>query len=293
VASAIAELWWVLFWGGLLVFVLVFGLFLAALLGRRRRVKGELFIALLGIGFPVVVLSALMVYAFGVGERIVRHPGPPDLLVEVVGQRWWWEVRYPGAERPVVTANEIHIPAGRDVEFAVSTRDVIHSFWVPNLGGKIDMIPGRTNRIRLRADRPGVFRGQCAEFCGAQHARMAFLVVAHPPAAFDDWLQRQAMPAAEPADRQAREGQRIFMGSRCIECHRIRGTAADGDEGPDLTHVGSRRTLAAGSLPNGRESLMTWIRANRSVKPGNAMPEFRRFDEEALAALAAYLEGLK
>jgi cytochrome c oxidase subunit II len=296
VAYEIAQLWWIMFTGACVVFALVFGLALYAFFARRPPAPSpNWFVPGFGILFPLVVLAPLTLYAFFVGERIVRSDRPPDLSVEVVAQRWWWEIRYPDARgsAPTVTANEIHIPAGRQIELKVSTRDVIHSVWIPNLAGKIDAIPGRANRMRFEADRPGVFRGQCAEFCGAQHARMAFYVVAHSPETFDEWLEAQRRPASPPDDPVRERGLRIFMANECADCHTIRGTAARGKKGPDLTHVGSRRSLAAATLPNNRASLVNWIRASQSVKPANAMPNYDELADDELGALAAYLEGLK
>jgi cytochrome c oxidase subunit 2 len=210
--------------------------------------------------------------------------------VEVTGRQWWWEVRYP--ESGVVTANEIRIPAGRPVRLVVTSGDVIHSVWIPELHGKIDMIPGRSNSQVIIADEPGEYRGECAEFCGAQHAKMQFIVVAEPPERFAAWLERQAQPANAPADAMQLEGREIFLGSACVYCHAVRGTNANSNFGPDLTHLASRRTLAAGMLANNRGNLSGWVLNPQQIKPGNKMPPTALSGEE-LNALLAYLESLE
>ena len=196
-------------------------------------------------------------------------PSPPGATrIEVEGRQWWWEVRYPDARGgSVVAANEIHISLGTAVELILTSPDVIHSFWVPSLGGKVDMVPGRVNRLALRADRAGVYRGQCAEYCGAQHAQMALVVVAETPEAFAAWLLAEAAPARAPTTPQARAGTRRIPVQGCGGCHTIRGTAALGRLGPDLTHVASRRTLAAGTLANDAATLRAWIAAGIASSP--------------------------
>jgi cytochrome c oxidase subunit 2 len=210
------------------------------------------------------------------------------MTVDVIGHQWWWEVRYPGT--PAVTANEIHIPARTPVRVVATTADVIHSFSVPQLNRKIDTIPGRRNSIELDADTPGVYRGACAEFCGLQHAHMALFVIAQPEAAFREWLANQSRPATTPSGLGAK-GAQVFQ-SDCSSCHAIRGTQADGDVGPDLTHVGSRTTLASVTIPNGAANLRDWITDNQHIKPGNQMPDIV-LPGSQLDALVAYLEGLK
>jgi cytochrome c oxidase subunit 2 len=203
-------------------------------------------------------------------------------------------VSYAGADgRSVASANEIRIPAGRAVDFTLRSADVIHSFWVPSLGGKVDMIPGRTTHLRLGADRPGVFRGQCAEYCGGPHALMALEVVAMPAPEFDAWLAAQARPAAEPATDEARRGRALFRAAGCGGCHAIRGTEAEGTLGPDLTHLGGRRSVGVDTLPMNPANLAQFIADGQHIKPGNRMPPFRIFTAEELNALATYLVGLK
>ena len=223
---------------------------------------------------------------------LLSPPEPASAVtIEVTGHQWWWEVRYP--EEQVVTANEIHIPVGRPVRVDMTSADVIHSFWVPELHGKMDMIPGRTDVIWLQTDVPGSYRGQCAEFCGLQHAKMALYVVAEPPETFAAWLDQQRQPAAEPTEPPAQRGRALAAGL-CIQCHTIRtgDAAVGGSFGPDLTHVGSRRTLAAATLPNTREHLAEWLADPQSSKPGNKMPNLQ-LDVESVQALVAYLESLR
>jgi cytochrome c oxidase subunit 2 len=203
---------------------------------------------------------------------------------------WWWEVRYPDHE--VTTANEIYIPAGQPVNFRLTTNDVIHSFWVPELNGKIDMIPGKTNTLWLQAAEPGIYRGLCTEFCGLQHAKMQYLVIAVPPNAFAQWVEQQRQPAPAPTDETTRLGQQIFLGSACVYCHAIRGTNASGQLGPDLTHIASRRTLGAGILPNNRGTLGGWTINSQHIKPGNRMPPMNLSGAE-LQALLDYLATLQ
>jgi cytochrome c oxidase subunit 2 len=216
------------------------------------------------------------------------------VVVEVRGQQWWWEITYPDqvASNTVVTANEIHIPTGRPVMLRLSSLDVIHSFWVPSLHGKMDLIPSRINTTWMQADRPGVFRGQCAEFCGLQHAHMGLFVVAEPPESFDRWLANERRPAVEPFDAVRRRGKELFFNAPCLLCHSIRGTEAFGQVAPDLTHFGSRRSIGAATLPNTTGNLAGWITDSHRIKPGNRMPPMSIASED-MQPLLAYLEGLK
>jgi cytochrome c oxidase subunit 2 len=246
----------------------------------------------LGVGVPIVILSALFIWAdvFVINSTAAPKKGSTKMTVEIVGHDWWWEVRYPGTG--VETANEIHIPVGERVLARVSTADVIHSFWVPELNRKIDMVPGRPGEILLDAEHAGVFRGQCAEFCGLQHAHMSFLVYADPPARFRAWLAAQKRAAAAPAGRLAQRGRAEFMSESCSSCHTIRGTSAIGKVGPDLTHVASRSSLAANTIPNDPNDLADWIRDPQHIKPGNHMPKLGLSSDE-VKALVAYLDGLR
>ncbi|WP_245593584.1 cytochrome c oxidase subunit II [Azospirillum halopraeferens] len=302
-ARDIFEITLVLFIGGALIFVGVMAIAAYAVLARPERFRGGIgWILGGGVAFPVVVLFALQVYEFAMTRRIVAAGTPVDLTIEVTGVMWWWDVRYPDAgrgldgvdgNRELRTANEIVVPAGRRVEFVLTTRDVIHSFWMPTLAGKLDMIPGHVNRLTLVADTPGVYRGQCAEFCGAQHALMAFDVIVLEPDAFDAWVRHRLQPPAEPRDELAARGRDAFLEAGCGACHAVRGTPATGTLGPDLTHVGSRLTLGAGVFPNSVGALAGWIASARHLKPENRMPSFDVLDGVTLRAIAAYLAELK
>ena len=295
-AGDIALLSWVLFAGAAIIFVSVLALASYALLAppaRRAWMTRNAFVTSAGIAFPVVVLTVLLLYALGPESHADART--PVERIEVVGEQWWWRVHYVDANgaREFATANEIRVPAGRPVELALHSADVIHSFWVPSLAGKLDMIPGRVNRMRLTADRPGEYRGQCAEYCGGPHARMALFVIALPPAEYDAWKARQRASASIPKDAQALRGHQRFRERGCDVCHRIAGTEANGERGPDLTHVASRVSLAAATLPNGRGPLATWIRAGQVVKPENLMPSYHTLPADEVEELAAYLVSLQ
>lgn len=243
----------------------------------------------------VVILFVLLVSSFLVGRAIYSRPDRSTALtIEVNGRQWWWDVRYanPNPNLIVSTANEIHIPVGRPIAFRLSSRDVIHSFWVPNLQGKMDMIPGRTVETWLQADRPGVYRGQCAEYCGHQHAHMALFIVAEPEEQFEAWYRAQLQPAPAPATESQMNGQKVFLTGPCVMCHRIVGTEAGGRLGPDLTHVASRQTIAAGTLHNTREHLSRWILNSQDFKPGNRMPPIPVSGDD-LNSLLDYVQSLK
>ncbi len=261
-AERIATLWWVLFAGGIV--------------------------------FPIVTLTALLIYGMLVMRGGAAADAPAPLRLTTIGEQWWWRVIYRGPDGETFeAANEVRIPTGRRVDIALVAADVIHSFWVPNLAGKVDMIPGRTNRITIEADHPGVSRGQCAEYCGGAHALMAFNVVAMEPATFDAWLASEAGPAVLPDSPAEEQGRLLFLSSGCGACHTIRGTDARGVIGPDLTHLGGRTSLAAGILPNDANSIARWIEGNQHIKPENRMPPYAVFSNEQLAALGAYLAGLE
>jgi cytochrome c oxidase subunit 2 len=262
------------------------------LIGRSEGVATGMVIAF-GIVIPAVALITL----FGLANFVVADetdapdPASTPLTIEVVGSQWWWAVRYPGTPG-AVTANEIHIPTDTRVNVVATTDDVIHSFWVPQLNRKIDTIPGQRNRVLLQTDDAGRYRGQCAEFCGAAHSQMGMYVYAEPPEEFQAWLDDMAAPAAAPAGAEARRGRDVFMENACASCHTIRGTPARGEVGPDLTHVSSRDTLAALTIPNDRAHLSEWIRDPQHVKPGNRMPALDLTDAQ-FDDLTAYLESLR
>ncbi len=223
----------------------------------------------------------------------LRSPADADFDVDVSGEQWWWRVHYRTPGGTVDLANEIRLPVGQRTEFHLSSPDVIHSFWIPPLGGKIDMIPGRQTRLTLEPTRTGRFRGTCAEYCGSAHALMSFPVVVMEQKAFLEWLKHQGSPALPPQTPLARRGRDAFLGNGCGACHTIRGTEADGRVGPDLTHVGSRLTLGAGILPNTASSFSRWISDTGSIKPGVHMPSFGMLPEDQIRMIAAYLEGLE
>ncbi len=248
---------------------------------------------MLGAAVPTLALALFTVLAVRTGMSVSSPGGEPELVVEVTGHQFWWEVRYP--EQGVVTANEIPIPAGRPVEFRVTSADVIHSFWVPRLAGKLDMSPGRTNRLRAMADEPGLYRGQCTEFCGVQHALMSLLVVAREPAKFDAWMARRRGAARPRLDSAALRGRGVFFEAGCSSCHAIRGVNEPdytGDVGPDLTDLAGRRTLGALTLRNTRGNLAGWILDPHQFKPGVRMPPTVLSGPE-MQALLAYLETLR
>jgi len=289
---SITTLFWVMLGGATVGFALVVALLWLGYARRARpglpREVGERgatrLVVGLGIALPVALLVALFIWSdvFVITSTAAPNKSSTSLAVNVVGHDWWWEVRYPGTA--AVTANEIHIPVRTRVYLSGTTADVIHSFWIPELNRKIDLIPGQTGHIVLDADRVGVFRGQCSEFCGLQHAHMAVAVVVQSKPAFRRWLAANAAPA-RPGNASA------FLAAGCGDCHQIRGTAARGDVGPDLTHLQLRRTLAALTLANTPANLDRWIRHPQAAKPGSRMPDVRLGDAR-WAAIDAYLRSL-
>ncbi|KVV39041.1 cytochrome C oxidase subunit II [Burkholderia territorii] len=259
-----------------------------------RRERRALRVTRAATAISVIVLFGLIVADVLTDRALSRLPVADALHVEMTGHQWWWDVRYPGAggARGFATANELHVPVGRPVIVSLKAADVIHTFWAPNLHGKKDMIPGRDATIAFRVDHPGVFRGQCAEFCGLEHALMAFVVVAEPQAQFDAWAARQSRPAADTAAALADAGRRAFVSGACATCHTVRGTPASGTLGPDLTHVMSRSMLAGGTFPNDRAHLEQWLRAPGTLKPGTTMPASTLNTLER-QAVVAWLETLR
>jgi len=294
-AAVISQFAWVLFGAATVIFVAVMALMALSLRDNARPLRPGLWIAGAGVAFPVLVLSALLTWSTWRSAQLVPQSSQAALSISVTARMWWWEVRYrdPAGGREIVTANEIHIPVGQAVYVGLNAADVIHSLWVPSLSGKRDMIPGRVTGLTLRADRPGVYRGQCAEFCGAQHANMALHVVALAPDAFRDWLRRQALPARAPQGALLERGRAAFLEQRCQTCHTIRGVAETARLGPDLTHVGSRAHIGAGLLQTHQNTLAGWIADPQAVKPGVFMPAAAGTDGDTLGALAAYLEHLQ
>lgn len=282
--------------GAVVLWLAVNGLFFYVMQIDRRALSrrfANVLIVAGGIGLPLVVLSALLVYGLSIMPD-QRAPGD-GLTLRVTGEQWWWRVEYwpEGADAPIVAANEIRLPAERRSEIVLGAARVIHSFWIPALGGKMDMFPGRETRLSLKPGQPGRYRGQCAEFCGASHALMAFEVEVMQEAAFADWLRAQAAPAAPPATDAARRGARIFAREGCGACHTVRGTQATGRVGPDLTHVGSRHSLGAGTLGTAPGDFARWVAHAGALKPEARMPRYDHLSTSELSDLAQYLKGLK
>ena len=300
-ARSIAWLTWTFFAVCGVVYVAVLAALLIAVRRRRRedddspRVSRRLgTIVGAATAVTVVVLVGLTVSSIVAGRGLTRPSSAGAVVIDVVGHQWWWDFTYQDVTPSdwVTSPNELHLPAGVPVVIRALSRDVIHSFWVPNLQGKRDLIPGILTYLWLQADEPGEYRGQCAEFCGAQHAHMAFRVIVHPRAEFQRWLQQQRQSAAMPASAEAQRGHDVFMNSTCRTCHTIRGTDAGSRIGPDLTHVASRRTIAADTLPNNADSLRAWIHNAQVIKPGNRMPPNPLSDAD-LRAVVAYIQELR
>ena len=299
-ARLIERLWWWMMGGAWIVFAGAI-LFLALAYVRRRSSGLPLFgerealatalVVTFGIVVPVLTLAALFATSniFVLNAVSAPRPASTAMTVEVVGHQWWWEVRYPGTT--AVTANEMHIPTRTRINLVVRTADVIHSFWIPELNRKIDLIPGKENRILLYAEKPGRYRGQCSEFCGIQHAHMGMYVFAEPPDQFRAWLANEAATAPQPRTEPERRGQQVFLSNACADCHTIRGTDAQGTVGPDLTHVAERTTLAGLTIPNSPPYLGGWILDPQHVKPGNKMPGLELSGPD-FRALLSYLDSL-
>jgi cytochrome c oxidase subunit 2 len=300
-AHDIALLWWWMLAAGTVVFLGAMAMLVIAwwrrdrpglpFVGEREDVSQGL-VLLFGVAVPLVALVAL----FGISDvYLVGQTAPPNprstrMTIDVIGHQWWWEVRY--ANGRAVTANEIHIPVDTRVNVVATSADVIHSFWVPALNRKIDMIPGLRNRVLLYASRPGEYRGQCSQFCGVQHANMSLEVFAQRPVAFRAWLAAQERPAAAPSTAQAQAGRQLFINAQCASCHTITGTRAQGTVGPNLTHLASRTSLAANEIPNTPAWLAAWIRNPQKIKPGDRMPDLG-LSSPQVAELVAYLEQLR
>jgi cytochrome c oxidase subunit 2 len=307
-AASLSHLWWLMFWVCAAVYVLVMiAVAVAIRKGTRQRdlnpflnpsrqtEKRRRNVVVSALTVTVAILFVFLLASFRVGRSLTADLGQKNgLSIEVTGRQWWWEVRYNDVDASNIftTANEIHIPVGVPVLFTLKGGDVIHSFWVPNLAGKKDLIPGKVSTQWLQADNPGVYRGQCAEYCGLQHARMAFWIVAEPPEQFFAWRQNQTQASLPPSTDSQRRGQQVFLTATCVMCHAINGTTAASNFGPNLTHVGSRNTIAAATLSNTREHLARWIMDSQQFKPGNKMPQ-NNLGQADLDALVDYLQSLK
>ncbi len=310
-SNTVTTLAWVLIALVTLIFVLVCAAMWVALYGSdelRAKLGGEGVVKWFGLIVPAGVLFVLLAWGTTMVSGMTSIKGD-ELRMRVSGNIYWWRVSYLDAAGKEIhaDANELHIPVGRPVVVDMVSEDVIHSFWVPKLGGKMDMTPGRTNRLKLQADKAGIYGGQCAEFCGGAHSLMGFVVVAHEHADWQRWLDirlARSQPAkpsqgsetglvAAPASAEVLRGSQLFTEVGCAACHRIAGTTAQGLSGPDLTHVGSRQSLGAGILPNTRGTLIGWIGDSQSIKPNNRMPAYRSLHAAELGALAAYMESLQ
>lgn len=294
-ARTIETVSWVLIAGGTVIFIGVMLLLAWALRRPGATVRPRWWIVGGGILFPFAVLTALFAWSLPMSPAWKPIPPPGALVVGVTGHMWWWELRYrdPATGADVHTANELRIPVGRPVYLALTSADVIHSFWVPELAGKMDMLPGRVQHLLISADRPGQWRGPCAEFSGEQHARMVLQVVALPPAQFDAWLAGQARSASPTATPKQDAGRQAFLAHRCDACHTVRGVGEQSRRGPDLTHVGSRLQLGAGTSPNTQDDRQRWIAHVQQVKSGARMPSYAHLPPDTLDAMADWLGSLR
>lgn len=293
-ADTLADVWWLMFGLAAFVYVVVGGFVVYALLRGRRgervsRIRDNTFVWMGGVVGPLVILLVLAV-ATVAATNDLREPEADPLRIDVTGLRWWWQVIYP--EEGIVTANEFHLPTDRPIEIRLRSEDVLHSFWIPELAGKMDAVPDQTNVLTFTIDEPGFYRGFCAEFCGIQHANMGVAVIAEEPDEFQRWVAREQTLPTEPSNELEAEGRRLFVSEACAGCHTVRGTGAQGTLGPDLTDVGQRRTLAGLAIRNTPERMAEWITDAQQLKPGNLMPPIELTERET-AAIVAYLQSLK
>ena len=294
-AESIAALFWcmtavaLVVWLGVVALAFYYARRPSASPSRRRD---RLLIVGGGVLLPTVSVTVLLVYGLAMLPGTVARAPEGSLQIHVIGEQWWWRVHYPSSDGTVTLANEVRLPVGEPVQFRLESDNVIHSFWIPSLAGKMDMIPGRVTWLTVRPTRTGVFRGACAEYCGTAHALMAFYAEVMEKDAFERWLAAQANPAVRPADANAARGEALFLANGCGACHAIRGISAAGTIGPDLTHVGSRLSIGAGILPTESDAFRHWIARTEHVKPGVHMPHFGMLPDAELRALSAYLHGL-
>jgi cytochrome c oxidase subunit 2 len=294
-AERIADLFNVMMIGGVIIWIAVVGVAIYTIRVGESHSQRAANLLILGGGVvaPTIVLGALIAYGMPLLPTVLTAGTDRDFSIHVTAKQWWWRIQYRAPDGSIETANELRLPVGERIELQLMSPDVIHSFWVPSLAGKMDMIPGRVTRLALEPTRAGTFRGACAEYCGASHAFMAFSVVVMERDAFRQWLDGQRRPAQPPAGAMAQRGEALFMANGCAACHMIRGTPAAGAIGPDLTHVGSRGRIAADTLPNEAEALVRWIAQSDRIKPGVHMPAFRTLGAADLTAVAAYLGSLQ
>jgi cytochrome c oxidase subunit 2 len=300
-ARSVSYITWFMIILSAVVFTGVMALYVVAMRRNRDRNPADVDLSERGVGWIVwggaVMPGFVLLVLFVLGMAAMgRYPEPPPVVtIHVTGHQWWWDVEYefPNMSEHFRTANEIHVPVGRPSRLVLTTADVIHSFWVPQLQGKLDLIPGDTNDLRLLPRRTGVFAGTCAEFCGQQHAHMGIRVIVDDTTTFKQWAAQQLADAQPPGDPSAAEGEQLFVGGPCAMCHTVRGTSANGQVAPDLTHVGSRLTIAAGTLPNTLGNLEGWIANAQAIKPGAKMPTLSAYTGPQLRAVAAYVASLK
>jgi cytochrome c oxidase subunit 2 len=309
-AERLQDLWWLFFYITAAVYVIVMAVLLVALFRNKKvdeRTPAEVepdearetrigYVVKAAVAVTLVTLFALMITSFRTGKALNSlAETPPAIAIKVTGHQWWWEVEYQDERDPsnnVMTANEIHVPVGQPVKLMLQSNDVIHSIWLPNFHGKKDLIPNYPTTFYFAADKPGVYWGQCAEFCGYQHAKMRFTVVAESLDEYRSWYQSQQQAPQPPADEMQKRGQEIFLTSVCAQCHTVQGTPAGGRVGPNLTHIAARPYIAAGSLQNTGDHLKQWITDPQSFKPGTRMP-LNPYSDDDLQALVTYLESLK
>jgi cytochrome c oxidase subunit 2 len=312
-ARRFGQIWWLFFGVGAVVFVVVM-IFLIGAIVRARRLRASAATAPAAIvlepspqaertttlvvgsavGITIALLFTLLIGDFALGRGLQPPVAADPLTIKITGHQWWWQIEYDDLtpSKTFQTGNEFHLPVGRPVQLILRSADVIHSFWFPNLQGKKDLIPGKVTTLWLQPDRAGSFRGQCAEFCGYQHAHMGLVATLESPEEFAKWQEAQRQPAREPQSDREKRGRDVFLSSSCVLCHTINGTPAASHVGPPLTHIGSAQTLAAGTVPNTREYLATWITDPQAIKPGTRMPA-NIFPPDDLLALVAYLQSLK
>ena len=308
-AERLENLWWLFFGVCAAVYAIVMAVLLIAFfrngragsdtapeIGQEQPGENRAEYTVKGaVAITVIILFILMFVSFRTGRAINTLSQSQDQLwIKITGNQWWWNVEYKDADpsNNITTANELHLPVGRPVKVELQSNDVIHSIWLPNMHGKKDLIPNYPAVFYFRPDKIGTYWGQCAEFCGYQHAKMRFIVIVESPEEFDAWMKSQQQASVTPADPIPQHGQQIFLTSVCTQCHTVQGTNAAGRVGPNLTHVASRQYIAAGSLQNTRDHLRSWITDPQAIKPGIRMP-MNTYSEEDLDALVSYIEGLK
>jgi cytochrome c oxidase subunit 2 len=308
-ASRLESLWWLYFWVCTAVYVIVMAALAIAILRSRKadaatppeikpeqgREEHASSVVKGAVGITVVILFVLMIVSFRTGRAINSLQAAPEpITIKVTGNQWWWNIEYQDVKpsNNFYTANEMHLPVGKPVKLELQSTDVIHSFWLPNMHGKKDLIPNYPTTFFFQPDKIGIYDGQCAEFCGYQHAKMRFKVVVESQDDYQRWVVTQQKPSFEPITNAEKRGREVFLTSTCVQCHAVQGTTANGRVGPDLSHIAGRPLIGAGSLENNEDNLKIWITDSQRIKPGNRMP-MNAFSDEDLNALVAYLRSLK